>query len=320
MLPKSLTLSYSDLLRSNPDEPARAPGRSVIGCHVEEFQLQRTSSSSSTSVKKMLSSVTDDEPPTRQVARKSTAKPARNLALQWAYKRKNENEEVQLELSQHFAGLLHQGVREMIRMQPLEQSMSESESAASDCESEVPTRSLRRPVAGQRVFGKSHRVESLSLSESETSVRMPTPSTSASAQRYTNGKSPRRLNGKEMIKKSIEAPPEKINFKQYRPGFLALKEIKYYQRISNLLIPKRNFQRVVREVMQKYKSDYCINVAALSALQEASEAFIVELFEKVNLAAIHASRVTITTRDLDLARRIGGYEFSRNLSNVAAKY
>ena len=45
---------------------------------------------------------------------------------------------------------------------------------------------------------------------------------------------------------------------------------------------------------------------AIQALQEAAEAFLVHLFEDANLCAIHAKRVTIMQKDIQLARRIRG--------------
>ncbi|CAG7733833.1 unnamed protein product, partial [Allacma fusca] len=90
------------------------------------------------------------------------------------------------------------------------------------------------------------------------------------------------------------------------PGFLAIQEIRKYQRITELLIPKLPFQRLVREIKQKLKMDFQIQAAALEALQEASEAYLVELFEDVNLLCLHSRRVTITPRDVSLARRIRG--------------
>lgn len=92
----------------------------------------------------------------------------------------------------------------------------------------------------------------------------------------------------------------------YRPGTVALREIRRYQKNTELLIRKLPFQRLVREVAQGYKSDLRFQSAAIGALQEAAEAYLVALFEDTNLCAIHAKRVTIMTKDLQLARRIRG--------------
>ena len=93
---------------------------------------------------------------------------------------------------------------------------------------------------------------------------------------------------------------------RYRPGTVALREIRRYQKSTDLLLRKIPFQRLVREVAQDYKSDFRWQSTALLALQEASEAYLVSLFEDTNLCAIHAKRVTIMPRDMQLARRIRG--------------
>ena len=64
--------------------------------------------------------------------------------------------------------------------------------------------------------------------------------------------------------------------------------------------------RLVREIALNEKADIRFQSSALNALQEATEAFLVTLFEDTNLAAIHAKRVTILPRDMQLARRVRG--------------
>ncbi len=56
----------------------------------------------------------------------------------------------------------------------------------------------------------------------------------------------------------------------------------------------------------EFKTDLRFQGAAILALQEAAEAYLVGLFEDSNLCAIHAKRVTIMPRDIQLARRIRG--------------
>ena len=75
---------------------------------------------------------------------------------------------------------------------------------------------------------------------------------------------------------------------RYRPGCLALQEICHYQKRTNLLIRKLPFQRLIRELAQKFKVDVRFRSSALMALQEAAEAYLVRLFEDTNLCAIHA--------------------------------
>lgn len=69
---------------------------------------------------------------------------------------------------------------------------------------------------------------------------------------------------------------------------------------------KLPFQRLVREIAQEFKNDLRFQSSAIMALQEATEAFMVGLFEDTNLCAIHAKRVTIMPRDIQLACRIRG--------------
>ena len=76
-------------------------------------------------------------------------------------------------------------------------------------------------------------------------------------------------------------------------GTVALREIRRYQKSTELLIRKLPFQRLVREIAQDFKTDLRFQSSAVLALQEASEAYLVGLFEDTNLCAIHAKRVTI---------------------------
>ncbi|EMS65981.1 Histone H3.3 [Triticum urartu] len=93
---------------------------------------------------------------------------------------------------------------------------------------------------------------------------------------------------------------------RYRPGTVALREIRKYQKSTELLIRKLPLQRLVREIAQDFKTDLRFQSHAVLALQEAAEAYLVGLFEDTNLCAIHAKRVTIMPKDIQLARRIRG--------------
>ena len=93
---------------------------------------------------------------------------------------------------------------------------------------------------------------------------------------------------------------------RYRAGTAALKDIRHFQKTSALLIRKLPFQRLVREIAQDYKTDLRFQSAAILCLQEAAEAYLVRLFDDANLCAIHARRVTIMPKDIQLARRIRG--------------
>ena len=96
---------------------------------------------------------------------------------------------------------------------------------------------------------------------------------------------------------------------RYRPGTVALREIRRYQKTTDLLIRKLPFQRIVKDIAQENKGQIRFQSSALLALQEATEAYLVGLFEDTNLCAIHARRVTIMVRDMQLARRIRGEKF-----------
>ena len=93
---------------------------------------------------------------------------------------------------------------------------------------------------------------------------------------------------------------------RYRPGTVALREIRKYQKSTELFIRKLPFQRLVREIAGDFKTELKFQSTAILALQEAAEAYLVGLFEDTNLCAIHANRVTIMPKDVQLARRIRG--------------
>ncbi|CAG9462514.1 unnamed protein product [Pedinophyceae sp. YPF-701] len=107
-------------------------------------------------------------------------------------------------------------------------------------------------------------------------------------------------------KKQERRDPDKPK-RRYRPGTVALREIRKYQRSTELLIRKLPFARLVREISNRCSPEPLRWTAeALLALQDAAEAAMVGLFEDTNLCAIHAKRVTIMIRDMQLARRIRG--------------
>lgn len=96
--------------------------------------------------------------------------------------------------------------------------------------------------------------------------------------------------------------------RRMRPGERALKEIRAYQKSTDLLIRRLPFARLVREIqMNLTRQPYRWQGSALLAMQEAAEAHLVGLFEDCNLCAVHGKRVTIMPKDMQLARRIRGY-------------
>ena len=130
--------------------------------------------------------------------------------------------------------------------------------------------------------------------------------TKQTARKSTGGKAPRKQLATKAARKSAPATGGVKKPHRYRPGTVALREIRRYQSSSNLLIPKLPFQRLVREIAQDMLMDIRFQSTALLALQEASEAYLVQLLEDTNLCAIHAGRVTIKPVDMQIARRIRG--------------
>ena len=157
------------------------------------------------------------------------------------------------------------------------------------------------------------------------------------------GKAPRKQLGGKVARKSVggkttlghlsdhagdgimgELEKKKMKKFRYRPGTKALREIRKYQKSTELLLCKYvlflfpfcfvydfplhrlPFQRLVREIAQDYRSDLKFQSSAILALQEASEGYLTGLFEDTNLCAIHAKRVTIFPKDIKLVRRIRG--------------
>ncbi|XP_039623715.1 uncharacterized protein LOC120538319 [Polypterus senegalus] len=130
--------------------------------------------------------------------------------------------------------------------------------------------------------------------------------TKQTARKSTGGKAPRKQLATKAARKSAPATGGVKKPHRYRPGTVALREIRRYQKSTELLIRKLPFQRLVREIAQDFKTDLRFQSSAVMALQESSEAYLVGLFEDTNLCAIHAKRVTIMPKDIQLARRIRG--------------
>ena len=119
-------------------------------------------------------------------------------------------------------------------------------------------------------------------------------------------KVPRKLMAAKAARKTAPAMGGIKKPHRYRPGTVAIREIRKYQKNTELLIKKLPFQRVVREIAQDFNSNLRFQASAVAALQEATESYIVSLFEDTNLCAIHAKRVTIMPKDIILAKRIRG--------------
>jgi histone H3 len=157
--------------------------------------------------------------------------------------------------------------------------------------------------------------------------QLPTNGKTAGKGNHKKAKAPRKqlhllTNGKTAGKGNRKKAPGMCGVKKprrYRPGTVALREIRRYQKSTDLLIQKAPFLRLVREIAQDFKpdsnspltrkggfEDWRFQSTSALAIQEASEAYLVGLYEDTNLCAIHAKRVTIMPKDIQLARRIRG--------------
>lgn len=133
--------------------------------------------------------------------------------------------------------------------------------------------------------------------------------TKSTARHSVGDKAPRKHLATKSYRPSAPATGGVKKPHRYRPGTVALREIRKYQKSTELLIKKLPFQRLVKEIAQAYKNDLRFQSTALLALQEAAESYLVGLFEDTNLCAIHAKRCTIFVKDIALARRIRGETF-----------
>ena len=104
---------------------------------------------------------------------------------------------------------------------------------------------------------------------------------------------------KQKIKKNILK-------RRYRPGTRALREIRKYQKSTDLLIKRLPFARLVKEILLNERQNYRMQISAIHALQEASEAYLISLFSDTLACALHARRVTITIKDIQLEKKIRG--------------
>jgi histone H3 len=93
---------------------------------------------------------------------------------------------------------------------------------------------------------------------------------------------------------------------RWRSGTVALREIRRYQKSTDLLLPKLPVQRLIREIAQDCKNDLRFTRDALEAAHTAVEQYITEVFDRTQIACIHAKRVTITDKDMKVAQLLAG--------------
>ena len=130
--------------------------------------------------------------------------------------------------------------------------------------------------------------------------------TKQTARKSTGGKAPRKALATKAAQRSAPSCGGIKKPHRYRPGTVALREIRKYQKGTELLIRKAPFQRLCREIAEELDLDVRFQSTAILALQEAGEGYLVGLFEDTNLCAMHAKRVTILPKDMLLARRLRG--------------
>ena len=138
--------------------------------------------------------------------------------------------------------------------------------------------------------------------------------TKQTARKSTGGKAPRKQLATKAARKSAPATGGVKKPHRYRPGTVALREIRRYQKTTELLLRKKSFYQLCREMVQDFSADMRYQSSSILAMQEATEAYFAGLFEDTNLVAIHTRRVTILPKDIQLVRRI------RNEDAVSARH
>lgn len=137
--------------------------------------------------------------------------------------------------------------------------------------------------------------------------------TKSVAKKSSSGKAPRKNIASKAARKTttatagIKQGSQRMALgRRHKPGSVAMREIRKYQKTTELLIRRAPFQRLVREIAQDIRPELRFQAEAIRGLQESAEAYLVNVFEDCNLCAIHAKRVTIMDRDMQLAMRLRG--------------
>lgn len=134
----------------------------------------------------------------------------------------------------------------------------------------------------------------------------PMARTKQTARKSTGGKAPRKQLSTKAARKTASMGNSEAAKRptRFRPGSVALKEIRKYQKSTECLIRKLPFTRFVRDIASKFKADARFGSSALACLQEALENFLTTLFEEAYRCAIHAKRVTLFSKDVTLVMKI----------------
>lgn len=155
-----------------------------------------------------------------------------------------------------------------------------------------PPRKSRNPTRSSDDANKQ--VKPRKLANGSITTRRP-----AAAVRPSFGPAKRMQGYQSTHKKEIVRAPYR-----YRPGTVALREIRKYQKSTDLLIRKLPFQRLVREIAQERSHEIRFTGEAIFAIQEATEQYLVGLFEETNLCCFHGNRVTIMAKDMQLVNKV----------------
>lgn len=126
----------------------------------------------------------------------------------------------------------------------------------------------------------------------------PTPSRNLDTQAWFNAR------GRQLMRAFRLRTANRVMVRRYRPNVRVLREIRQFQQSTDLLLPLRPFQRLVKEVASNIPGDYRFQSTAILALQEASEAFLVSLFQEAQACSSHCNRKVVTPEDMQLALRI----------------
>ncbi|XP_027918373.1 histone H3-like centromeric protein cnp1 isoform X2 [Vigna unguiculata] len=159
-------------------------------------------------------------------------------------------------------------------------------------------RSLLGSMARVKHTPASLKVGKKKVSRASTSTPQQSPAT----------RSRRRAQEEEPQEAAAAAPQTQgRKKKRSKPGTAALREIRHFQKSCKLLIPAAPFIRCVKQITHQFSTEVSRwTPEAVVALQEAAEECLVHLFEDGMLCAIHARRITLMTKDIQLARRLGG--------------
>jgi histone H3 len=140
----------------------------------------------------------------------------------------------------------------------------------------------------------------------------------AKARKSTGGKVIRKQVANKAVRQADTAGIKKPH--RFRPGTVAIREIRRYQKSTELLLKKRPFQKLVREVTEKFKQNLRITADALKVFQETAEDYLVRLFKDANDCAIHAKRKTVMVKDIQFARQIRKEEKVHNTDDYDATF